>query len=163
MAFNKEETMDAATQTFSDLMGLAIFILLIIAWWKIFEKAGEKGWKAIIPIYNGYILYKISWKTMMFWIMLALGVVGSILMSVGGVTVTADGAAAVSDAAAANPLVIIGCLFALAAGVIEIIQQYKLSKSFGHGIGYALGLIFLSPIFELILAFGKSEYKGPQA
>ena len=24
-------------------------ILSIIAWWRIFAKAGEKGWKAIIP------------------------------------------------------------------------------------------------------------------
>ena len=28
--------------------------------WKLFTKAGEEGWKAIIPIYNLVILYKIS-------------------------------------------------------------------------------------------------------
>ena len=39
---------------------LAIFyILLIIAQWKIFTKAGEKGWKSLIPIYNLVTLYKI--------------------------------------------------------------------------------------------------------
>jgi hypothetical protein len=47
--------------------GLIIFILvlavvMIAAWWKIFEKAGEEGWKAIIPIYNLYILIKIVGK-----------------------------------------------------------------------------------------------------
>ena len=35
-------------------------LLLIIAFWKIFLKCGEKGWKAIIPIYNLIIFYKIS-------------------------------------------------------------------------------------------------------
>ncbi len=39
---------------------LAIAIVQIIAMWKIFTKAGEKGWKAIVPIYNFVILFKIS-------------------------------------------------------------------------------------------------------
>jgi len=45
---------------------LAIVVLLIVALWKIFGKAGEAGWKSIIPIYNTYILFKIvtgnGWK-----------------------------------------------------------------------------------------------------
>ena len=28
--------------------------------WKLYTKAGEKGWKSIIPIYNLVILFKIS-------------------------------------------------------------------------------------------------------
>lgn len=39
---------------------LIIAILQIIAMWKIFTKAGEKGWKAIIPVYNLVTLFKIS-------------------------------------------------------------------------------------------------------
>ena len=31
---------------------LVIAILQIIALWKVFKKAGEKGWKSIIPFYN---------------------------------------------------------------------------------------------------------------
>lgn len=36
-----------------------------------------------------------------------------------------------------------------------------LSKSFGQGVGFTLGLIFLSIIFYPMLAFGNFEYKGP--
>jgi hypothetical protein len=36
-----------------------------------------------------------------------------------------------------------------------------LSKSFGHGTGFTLGLIFLSIIFYPILGFGSSKYIGP--
>jgi hypothetical protein len=36
-----------------------------------------------------------------------------------------------------------------------------LSKSFGHGVGFTLGLLFLSFIFIPILAFGDSKYIGP--
>lgn len=41
-------------------IGLVVMILTIIADWKIFEKAGEKGWKALIPIYNSVILFKVA-------------------------------------------------------------------------------------------------------
>ena len=45
--------------------------------------------------------------------------------------------------------------------VILIIVMNDLSKSFGHGVGFTLGLIFLSIIFLFILAFGSSTYRGP--
>lgn len=41
-------------------IGLAVFIFA--AMWKIFEKAGQPGWSAIIPIYNYYIMTKIAEK-----------------------------------------------------------------------------------------------------
>jgi len=42
-------------------LGLAVSVLAIIAMWKIFVKAGEPGWAAIIPFYNLYVLFKITW------------------------------------------------------------------------------------------------------
>ena len=43
------------------VLSIALMILLIVAKWKIYEKAGEEGWKSIIPFYSDYILYKIVW------------------------------------------------------------------------------------------------------
>lgn len=45
--------------------------------------------------------------------------------------------------------------------VILAIVYLDIAKSFGHGIGFALGLIFLPFIFWLILGFGGSQYVGP--
>jgi len=45
--------------------------------------------------------------------------------------------------------------------VIYIVMMNDLSKSFGHGVGFTLGLLFLSIIFVYILAFGISSYRGP--
>ena len=42
------------------VISLVIGILQIIGTWKVFTKAGEKGWKCLIPIYNVVILFKIS-------------------------------------------------------------------------------------------------------
>jgi uncharacterized protein DUF5684 len=47
--------------------------------------------------------------------------------------------------------------------VIGIIIINDLSKSFGHGLGYTLGLLFLSIIFIPVLGYGGSRYVGPTA
>ena len=43
----------------SSLIGLALSVAVLVAEWKIFTKAGEEGWKCLIPIYNVYVLSKI--------------------------------------------------------------------------------------------------------
>ena len=50
----------AENSTASSVIGLIVGVLAIIAMWKIFQKAGEEGWKAIIPFYNAYTLVKIA-------------------------------------------------------------------------------------------------------
>ena len=42
------------------VISLVIGILQIIGTWKVFTKAGQKGWKCLIPIYNVVILFRIS-------------------------------------------------------------------------------------------------------
>lgn len=128
-------------------VGIAMYVISAIAYWQIFKKAGEKGWKALIPVYNSYIIYKISWKTSMFWIMLILDIVYAVLA---GINVSAQ----------SGVLAFLMYAVYIAVLVIGIISIHKLSKAFGHGVGFTLGLIFLSPIFILILAFGGSQYVG---
>ena len=45
---------------FACMIGVAITILRIVATWKIFTKAGQAGWKCLIPIYSTVILYKVA-------------------------------------------------------------------------------------------------------
>jgi hypothetical protein len=47
--------------------------------------------------------------------------------------------------------------------IFMIIVVNDLSKSFGQGVGFTLGLIFLSPIFILLLGFGDYKYIGKGA
>lgn len=123
---------------------LAVWILCVIGNWKIFTKAGEAGWKSIIPIYSNYITYKISWKASMFWIFLILLVVTGIAESIGGF------------------VAIIGSIAGIGLAVLTIIGNYKLAKAFGQGIGFTIGLILLPYIFIPVLGFGSSQYVGPQ-
>src|SRR6266542_5849280 len=50
---------------------LAFTILMLAAWWKIFSKAGQPGWAAIIPIYNWIVWCKIVGRPW-WWILLML-------------------------------------------------------------------------------------------
>lgn len=93
--------------------------IMIVAFWKIFTKAGEKGWKSLIPFYNTWVMLEIAGKPG-WWLFL---------------------------------------MFIPVVNIVIIIMMYNgLSKSFGKGIGYTLGLIFLSPIFFLMLAFGNAKH-----
>ena len=42
---------------------IVICVVAIVATWKIFTKAGEAGWKCLIPIYNIYTEIKLFWDT----------------------------------------------------------------------------------------------------
>ena len=56
--FASVATLASLISTYS-LIILAFYVLIIVAQWKIFTKAGQEGWKALIPIYNVVVLYKI--------------------------------------------------------------------------------------------------------
>ena len=53
------------------VLWVVLAVLVIAAMWKIFTKAGEPGWAAIIPIYNFLVLLKVAGKPM-WWIILML-------------------------------------------------------------------------------------------
>ena len=65
------------------LISLAAFVLYVVAGWKVFAKAGEPGWGIFIPIYNLYLVCKISgrpeWWLILFFIPLVNIVIGLIV------------------------------------------------------------------------------------
>ncbi len=50
---------------------LAIAIVVIVSLWKVYTKAGQPGWAAIIPIYNVIVLLQIVGRPL-WWIVLFL-------------------------------------------------------------------------------------------
>ena len=46
---------------FGVVLTVAAVVFFLAMNWMIFAKAGEAGWKSLIPFYNSYILYKIAW------------------------------------------------------------------------------------------------------
>ena len=58
------------------LVILALYVLLVIAEWKIFTKAGRPGWAALIPIYNSYVLFDIIYGQGLKFLLLLIPVFG---------------------------------------------------------------------------------------
>ena len=110
---------------------LAILVLQIVANWKLFVKAGEKGWKAIIPFYNTAILFKISGMSP--WlVLLYLGML----------------------------IPVVNFFVAIAFAVFALYQPINLAKGFKKSTGFTVGMIMLPFIFNLILGLGNSQYYG---
>jgi hypothetical protein len=63
---------------------LAVIVFEIAALWQVFVKAGQPGWKAIIPIYNYYIMLKIvgrpGWWLILYIIPLVNIIIGIIVL-----------------------------------------------------------------------------------
>lgn len=112
---------DRAIITTWVIVCFALLLLSVAGLWAMYYKAGEHGWASIIPIYNIYILYKITWGNG--WLFLLL-------------------------------------LIPFVNVVITVITAYKLSKAFGHGLGYCIGLLLFPFLFYLIVGLGSSQYQG---
>jgi len=54
----------------------ALSLFIIIAMWIVFAKAGQAGWKSLVPIYNIYILYVIAGVPGWWLILLLIPLVG---------------------------------------------------------------------------------------
>ena len=145
------------------VFAIAFIILMIVAMWKIFAKAGEKGWKSLIPIYNIYIWFKIAGMKNWFWalfiIQIALRIFAAVLAGTGAIVVSSDGQSAeIANEAAVAILGFCYVASSIFTVVAYILQSAKLSKAFKRGLGTTLGLIFLPNLFQLILAFGSAKY-----
>lgn len=67
------------------LLSTAISIFSVVCMWLVFEKAGEPGWQAIIPIWNAWVLAKIANKKWTFWVQLIAS--GLLTVAILGITV----------------------------------------------------------------------------
>lgn len=165
------EVFSTGTYFVSNMISLATSILTIIALWKIYAKANEPGWAALIPFYNQYVLYKISGKKKLFWAYLGITIgmvvfyIGFIVALVGfvGIGLTPHYN---SDKFAGFGVAFILCLIgvfacAIAVFIIKIFQCIGLVKNFGLSGGYTVGLIFVPVVFYCIIAFSnKIQYVG---
>ena len=107
---------------------LILAIMMIVAMWIIFKKAGKPGWASIVPIYNSVVMYQVAGLNPWLLLLALVPVVGMFIIA-----------------------------------ILGIVGTFRLAKAFGKGVGFGFGLLFLAPIFYLILAFGSSEYVGLNA
>lgn len=120
------------------IFGLIITVFSIIITWKLFTKAGEEGWKSIIPIYNTYIMIKIAFGEGKGW-MLAPIIATPFIMAFTG-----------------EGTMIFNLLYLLSMG-FSLYISFNFYSRFAS-TGMAIGAIFIPIIFAAIIAFGDYSY-----
>lgn len=144
---------------FTTIVFIALFfyILYIIINWKIFKKMGEPGWKSIIPILNDLTLWNKVWSIKAYLIFLGQMIILSLLSNyMKGINVSANSEIPI------NVLIVffVGVILCITLIVTAVKYERRLARAFGKGDMFVLGLIFLSVIFDMILAFSSCEYLG---
>ena len=119
---------------FVGILAIAVAVLMIIAFWKLFKKAGKNGWESIIPYYNTWTLTDISAAHWIWWIVLTVAAVGF----------TKAGT--------------LGSMCTVAVILADLVIAINVAKKFGKTTGFGVLCALLPFIGYPILAFGSAKY-----
>ena len=61
------------------IISLALCVFVLVCMWIVFRKAGKPGWAAIVPFYNLYVLFEITWGSGMRFLLLLIPIYNIIL------------------------------------------------------------------------------------
>jgi len=118
------------------LIAIAIGIVYIIGLWKLFKKAGKKGWEAIIPFYSTYVLIQIAGLNWWYF-----------LIAISGTIVTIIGLSSLS------------WLANIATLIVNFFIFYNIAKKMKKSpVGFGVAAIFVAPILAMVLGFSKDEF-----
>ncbi len=121
-------------------ISLAITVFLVIVNWKILQKAGVEGWKALIPFYGFYCMADISVTQPTSLICFLAYTIGLLLVCIPYV----------------GPV-----LFSMIGNAAYGIVNYSLAKSFGRDTGICILAIFFPIVIRPMIAFSNDvEYTG---
>ncbi|OGF14455.1 MAG: hypothetical protein A2W00_01475 [Candidatus Eisenbacteria bacterium RBG_16_71_46] len=111
-----------SSSSLTTLAMVAVAVLVIASAWRVFTKAGEAGWKSLVPIYGALVYLRIVGRPWWWLVLFCIPVVNL---------------------------------------VPAIVTCFDLARVFGKSVSFGLGLLFLGPVFLMLLAFGDARYLGP--
>lgn len=125
------------------LIQLVLLIYTTVMDWRIYSKAGQPGYIAIIPVYGAYVRFKIAFGNSDYFKAYTILVIIDMLLFMAGEYVSS-------------------ILLTIASSILYVICNVKLSRAFGKRGRFNVGVALIPYIFLGILAFGDAEYEGPQ-
>jgi len=132
------------------ILTLIYYGALTVAQYKLFQKAGEKGWKALIPIYSLFVSHHlIGMRHIWFILDIIFWTIEIVLEFVEG-----------------TPLWVEEAFFSVAlilTIISEILHIMKLCYCYTKSELFGIGMFLIPPLFSLIVAFDKSEYHPPRS
>lgn len=139
---------------------LIVSLIRIIGRWKMFTKAGKRGFATLIPLYSEWTFFSIG--TGNGFTGLILTMLGMIQVCIWYIMMVLLEMPLLESIQAGDKMVYIFLSVEFAIGVIvaicTIINNFKVAKNFGKGKGTGFGLTIFPIIFCLILGLGSAEY-----
>ena len=118
------------------IIGIAAAVLMLIGQYKMFKKAGRRGYEGLIPVHSTFVLFEIAGINPI-WI---LGIVFGGLVSI---------------------IPILGSLaFAVFTIFVKVWLNTRLAKAFGKTTGFGVLMFFFPYVMYPILGFGNAQYVG---
>lgn len=123
-------------------------IIFIIANCLVFRKIGEKPYKALIPFYQEFVLFRALGVTRVIPAIYTAAVAVFIVITY----IELPGFMISLILFLVNALIMVFYL------IIYFQKAVKLSDYFGKGSAFKVGMVLFQPLFTMILAFGRSRY-----
>lgn len=118
------------------IISLILSILQIIGQWKMYKKAGEPGWAAIVPVYTLFVLIKVA-KLDWWHFLIFIGLTVLMYLEV-------------------EALALIGSIGVI---VYYFVINIRLAKAFGKSAGFGVFAAFFPYIAYMILGCGSATYQ----
>lgn len=131
------------------VIGGIIALLLLVSEWRVLEKAGEKGWKTLIPFYNIYISHHVMGMAHIWFILEIIVWPIELLLEI-------------LDPVPDWLEIGFGIPTAIITIISMIVHANCMGKCFGKSRLYRLGLLLLPEVCLPMIAFGKSKYIKPE-
>ncbi|MCR5209134.1 MAG: DUF5684 domain-containing protein [Lachnospiraceae bacterium] len=141
---------------------LQLFVA-VIGLWKMFAKAGEKGWKALVPGLNLYVIFKIAGENRLFVKTVTDAVIMTVALIAGEVAERFMGK---SNVASLIDMIagIAFFIFLLMIVIRLIMVTAKLAASFRLGVIWFICMVLFPGIAYIVIGFSKNiRYIGPDA
>ena len=119
------------------IIAIAAAVLEIVALYKMFKKAGKKGYEALIPGHDTFVLFELAGINTIWILGIVFGSVVCIIPILGAIAY---------------------CAFII---FIEIWLNIRLAKAFGKETGFGVLMAFFPFVMYPILAFGDAKYTAP--
>ncbi|MBE5887538.1 MAG: hypothetical protein E7283_01740 [Lachnospiraceae bacterium] len=139
-----------------------LWILTAFCWWKIFEKAQIKGWKAFIPFYCDYTRFGLANKKWLYFPFLILSIIEGVVNIVYSALAALDLADSLLENVSLNMdlqfLFWTRIILTIIVVTIEIMVGIIIARKYGKEPLFGIGLGILPVVFAPILAFDRSVY-----
>lgn len=134
---------------------LIAIIFNVVARWIFFNKCGEAGWKALIPVYDEITLLKVSGLNWWWIFLIYASSIYSLLQSMIGLSTI--GYQSVGLGMLSMLLSFFSFFVSIATILAKVNECNNLAKKFNKGAGHAALIFFFEPIMFLIMGLSK-EY-----